>query len=49
MSVTGAAATDESMTTIVTSVQAFIRVISTVGAIGAGLTIPAYLLRSRQF
>jgi uncharacterized membrane protein YjjB (DUF3815 family) len=49
MSVTGAAATDESMTTIVNSVQAFIRVISTVGAIGAGLTIPAYLLRSRQF
>ena len=43
------AASDESMTTIVNSVQAFIRVISTVGAIGAGLTIPAYLLRSRQF
>lgn len=49
MSVTSTVASDQSMTTIVTSVQAFIRVISTVGAIGAGLAIPAYLLRSRQF
>jgi uncharacterized membrane protein YjjB (DUF3815 family) len=49
MSVTGTAASDESMTTIVGSVQAFIRVISTVGAMGAGLAIPAYLVRSRQF
>uniref|UniRef100_Q07MR7 Threonine/Serine exporter ThrE domain-containing protein n=1 Tax=Rhodopseudomonas palustris (strain BisA53) TaxID=316055 RepID=Q07MR7_RHOP5 len=49
MSVTGTAESDQSMTTIVSSVQAFIRVISTVGAIGAGLTIPAYLMRSRQF
>ncbi|ABD88440.1 conserved hypothetical protein [Rhodopseudomonas palustris BisB18] len=48
MSVTGVAS-DHTVPTIVTSVQAFVRVISTVGAIGAGLTIPAYLLRSREF
>jgi uncharacterized membrane protein YjjB (DUF3815 family) len=38
-----------SVATTVTALQAFIRVITTVGAIGAGLAIPAYLLRSRQF
>ncbi|WP_184254365.1 threonine/serine exporter family protein [Rhodopseudomonas rhenobacensis] len=43
------ASTDHTVPAIVGSVQAFVRVISTVGAIGAGLTIPAYLLRSRQF
>jgi uncharacterized membrane protein YjjB (DUF3815 family) len=39
----------QSVATTVTALKAFIRVISTVGAIGAGLAIPAYLLRSRQF
>jgi hypothetical protein len=34
---------------IVTAAQAFIRVLSIVGAIGAGLAIPAYLLRSKEF
>ncbi|MFC0242778.1 threonine/serine exporter family protein [Rhodopseudomonas telluris] len=38
-----------SMSQLVASAQAFIRVVSIVGAIGAGLAIPAYLLRSRQF
>ncbi|NJO53982.1 MAG: threonine/serine exporter family protein [Bacteroidales bacterium] len=36
-------------TTVVAAIQAFIRVVMTLGAIGAGLAIPAYLLRSRQF
>jgi uncharacterized membrane protein YjjB (DUF3815 family) len=36
-------------TTLISALQAFIRVVTTVGAIGAGLAIPAYLLRSRQF
>jgi uncharacterized membrane protein YjjB (DUF3815 family) len=39
----------QSVATTVTALQAFIRVLSTVGAIGAGLAIPAYLLHSRQF
>jgi uncharacterized membrane protein YjjB (DUF3815 family) len=34
---------------IVAAAHAFVRVVSVVGAIGAGLAIPAYLLRSRQF
>jgi uncharacterized membrane protein YjjB (DUF3815 family) len=42
-------ASGQSVATTVTALKAFIRVISTVGAIGAGLAIPAYLLRSRQF
>jgi uncharacterized membrane protein YjjB (DUF3815 family) len=48
MSVTSLPA-EQSVTTIISSTQAAIRVIATVGAIGAGLTIPAYLLRSREF
>ncbi|ABD07628.1 conserved hypothetical protein [Rhodopseudomonas palustris HaA2] len=39
----------QSVEQLVASAQAFIRVVSIVGAIGAGLAIPAYLLRSRQF
>ncbi|KPG01016.1 threonine/serine exporter family protein [Rhodopseudomonas palustris] len=39
----------QSVGQLVASAQAFIRVVSIVGAIGAGLAIPAYLLRSRQF
>ncbi|MBI5132359.1 MAG: threonine/serine exporter family protein [Rhodopseudomonas palustris] len=39
----------QSVAQLVASAQAFIRVVSIVGAIGAGLAIPAYLLRSRQF
>jgi uncharacterized membrane protein YjjB (DUF3815 family) len=42
-------ASGQSVATTVTALRAFIRVLSTVGAIGAGLAIPAYLLRSRQF
>jgi uncharacterized membrane protein YjjB (DUF3815 family) len=38
-----------SVPTTVMALKAFLRVLSTVGAIGAGLAIPAYLLRSRQF
>lgn len=40
---------DEPVTTIVLAVQSILRVIATVIAIGAGLAIPAYMLRSRQF
>ena len=39
----------ESTAQIVASSQAFVRVLSIVGSIGAGLTIPQYLLKSRQF
>ncbi|KIZ43853.1 membrane protein [Rhodopseudomonas palustris] len=34
---------------IVASSQAFVRVLSIVGSIGAGLAIPAYLLKSKHF
>lgn len=34
---------------VVGALQAFIRVVATLGAIGAGLAIPAHLLHSRQF
>jgi uncharacterized membrane protein YjjB (DUF3815 family) len=37
------------VTTAVNSIEAMVRVIFTLGAIGAGLTIPAHLLRSRDF
>ena len=39
----------EPVDTIVPALQSMLRVISTVGAIGAGLAIPAHLLRSRHF
>lgn len=41
--------TGSSTAQIVAASQAFVRVLSIVGAIGAGLAIPAYLLKSRQF
>lgn len=34
---------------LVAASQAFVRVVTIVGAIGAGLAIPAYLMKSRQF
>jgi uncharacterized membrane protein YjjB (DUF3815 family) len=37
------------VSTAVGSIEAMVRVIFTLGAIGAGLTIPAHLLRSRDF
>lgn len=37
------------VSTAVTSIEALARVIFTLGAIGAGLAIPAHLLRSRDF
>jgi uncharacterized membrane protein YjjB (DUF3815 family) len=40
---------EEPVGTIVLSMQSMLRVITTVGAIGAGLAIPAHLLRGRQF
>jgi uncharacterized membrane protein YjjB (DUF3815 family) len=43
------ASPEQSVSTTIAALQAFIRVVSTVGAIGAGLAIPAYLLRSRHF
>jgi len=39
----------QSTAAIVAASQAFIRVLSIVGSIGAGLAIPAYLLKSKQF
>jgi uncharacterized membrane protein YjjB (DUF3815 family) len=39
----------QSVPAIVAASQAFVRVLSIVGSIGAGLAIPAYLLKSRQF
>jgi uncharacterized membrane protein YjjB (DUF3815 family) len=36
-------------TTIILTLQCLLRVIFTVGAIGAGLAIPAHLLKSRDF
>jgi len=39
----------QSTAAIVAASQAFVRVLSIVGSIGAGLAIPAYLLKSRQF
>ncbi|ALK09604.1 threonine/serine exporter family protein [Blastochloris viridis] len=44
-----AAAPGQPDATVVVALQAFIRVVTTLGAIGAGLAIPAYLLRSREF
>lgn len=39
----------DAVNTIVLSMEAMLRVIFTLGAIGAGLTIPAHLLKSRDF